>query len=317
MWKNRTRNELDAGEVIDVLGQARDLGVKRVRFTGGEPLLRKDIGQLASAARRLGYERVGIQTNGLLLEKKAMVLAECGLTNLSVSVDGIEQTNDEIRGIDGYFRKAVGGIQLLKRLNPSIQIAITSTLSKQTLDQIPELLAECRRLDIQWDYNIMDNRLYFLRGPDLAPLLPGPEDAEKFRQHVNPRDRTVRVDQHSFDYAVAVMAGEHLSKEPPCVLGHLMIYVGSRGDIYSGCWVLSPLGSIRQTSLKQIIRSREYVQRVREMYRLQCPGCLCGYSMRVQVQHLPSTAIRELGLAPGKAPRYSPPKKVMKPVPSA
>ena len=79
--------EMSAGEIVKVICAGADLGVKRVKFTGGEPLLRTD---LESILERLpeGLE-ISLTTNGTLLAERAKSLAEAGLGRVNVSLDSL------------------------------------------------------------------------------------------------------------------------------------------------------------------------------------------------------------------------------------
>ena len=98
-WKNKSTNELTTEEIYDTLAQLRDLGVIQVYFSGGEPLLRHDLSRLVERAAELRFQSIGILTNGLLLtENRARELLESGLTALGISIDGLRETHDYVRG---------------------------------------------------------------------------------------------------------------------------------------------------------------------------------------------------------------------------
>lgn len=75
-------------EIIAVVSAAAALGVRSIRLTGGEPLVRPDLPQLIRAISSIsGIADIGLTTNGLLLEKQAQALADAGLTRVNVSLD--------------------------------------------------------------------------------------------------------------------------------------------------------------------------------------------------------------------------------------
>jgi len=78
-WKNKSIHELTTEEIKDALKQLRDVGVELVWLSGGEPLIRNDIGKLVKECKLLGFKQVFVQTNGLLLQEKANELIENGL----------------------------------------------------------------------------------------------------------------------------------------------------------------------------------------------------------------------------------------------
>src|SRR3989304_10440354 len=68
-WRNPRENELTTAELIDAERQLKAIGVKVVRFSGGESLLRPDLPEIVRESRDLGFQEIQIDTNGLLLEQ--------------------------------------------------------------------------------------------------------------------------------------------------------------------------------------------------------------------------------------------------------
>ena len=121
--------------VKNIIKEGYDLGYRRLHFTGGEPLLRKDIFKALNYAFYLGYKSVLINTNGILLSKE-----NCDkITNYSgvmvtVSLDGPEKLHDRIRG-KGSYKLTMQGIE--NAANASIDPIVFTTIYKSLL---PELL---------------------------------------------------------------------------------------------------------------------------------------------------------------------------------
>lgn len=76
-------------EIVRVAGVARELGVRSVRFTGGEPLVRRGISTLVERVAALGFEDVALTTNGILLAPIAEALAAAGIRRVNVSCDSL------------------------------------------------------------------------------------------------------------------------------------------------------------------------------------------------------------------------------------
>ena len=76
-------------EIVRVARVARDLGVRSVRITGGEPLVRRGICDLVAGVAALGFDDVALTTNGILLSSLADRLAEAGLRRVNVSCDSL------------------------------------------------------------------------------------------------------------------------------------------------------------------------------------------------------------------------------------
>lgn len=89
-FDNDTYIPLD--NVLKFLQVAIDNGVKKIRITGGEPLLRKDLPDFISALRQYSKEvQIVLTTNGFLLQKSAKVLKESGLDRINISLDSLQK----------------------------------------------------------------------------------------------------------------------------------------------------------------------------------------------------------------------------------
>jgi len=77
-------------EIISVVEAGVDAGIKKVRLTGGEPLVRRGICNLISSLSRMpGIEELSLTTNGVILEKMAKPLKEAGLSRINISLDSL------------------------------------------------------------------------------------------------------------------------------------------------------------------------------------------------------------------------------------
>lgn len=108
-------------EIQQVVAVAVPLGIDKIRLTGGEPLVRKDIVELVRMIADVnGVKDMSITTNGILLEKFAMPLAQAGLHRVNISLDTMdpEKFSQITRG--GDIRKVLAGIEAAKLagLNP-------------------------------------------------------------------------------------------------------------------------------------------------------------------------------------------------------
>src|SRR6476646_4431203 len=114
-------------------------------LSGGEPLYRSDIFQLARYATDKGL-RVALATNGTLVTKDvARMIVDAGVRRVSISLDGADAaTHDAFRGIPGAFDAAVHGLRNLKALGMSVQINMT--IARHNAHQLPQVLELAKSL---------------------------------------------------------------------------------------------------------------------------------------------------------------------------
>ena len=149
--KKETTRELTPNEISQVVRVAAEFGVKEVKITGGEPLLRKDINEIISAINSIpGIKDISMVTNGLLLEKKAYGLKKSGLRRANVSLHSLKSevysTITGYRKMDGPER-VIRGIKAAKKagLNPvKINFVVLKGLNEDEIDDMIELSARLK-----------------------------------------------------------------------------------------------------------------------------------------------------------------------------
>ncbi|MBW2604628.1 MAG: 12,18-didecarboxysiroheme deacetylase [Deltaproteobacteria bacterium] len=139
-------NELSTSEGKILIDDLAEFGVPVVLFSGGEPLVRKDLPELADYAVKKGMRAV-ISTNGTLITPQlAQTLKDIGLSYVGISIDGMEEINDRFRGVKGAFRMALKGIENCKKAG--IKVGLRFTINKSNAGQIPEIFKLLDEMDI-------------------------------------------------------------------------------------------------------------------------------------------------------------------------
>ncbi len=123
---NQSEEEMTTQEIKQMLNELKQAGLLRLGITGGEPLLRRNIGEIIGYAKALGIQTT-LVTNGSLVKQNISALK--GLDILIVSLEGPKETHDKIRG-KGTFLKAVEAIRLAKANN--IPVWIETVLTKDS-----------------------------------------------------------------------------------------------------------------------------------------------------------------------------------------
>jgi 12,18-didecarboxysiroheme deacetylase len=139
-------NELTTMEGKKLIDDLAGFGVPVLLISGGEPLVRKDLPELAAYAVGKGMRAV-ISTNGTLITPQmAGTLKEIGLSYVGISLDGMEEINDRFRGVKGAFRSALKGIENCKKAG--IKVGLRFTINKINVGEIPDLFKLIEENDI-------------------------------------------------------------------------------------------------------------------------------------------------------------------------
>jgi Fe-coproporphyrin III synthase len=138
--------ELTTGQGKALLDDLAGFGVPVVLFSGGEPLVRKDLPELAAYAVGQGMRAV-ISTNGTLITAPmARTLKEIGLSYVGISLDGMEEVNDRFRGLPGAFRSALDGIRNCQAAG--IKVGLRFTINRFNVQEIPSIFRLIEEMDI-------------------------------------------------------------------------------------------------------------------------------------------------------------------------
>lgn len=313
--------ELNTEEGKMLIDQVRGFGSPYpvLIFTGGDPLMRDDIEELISYASSLGL-RLGIApavTERLNDEALAM-FSKYGVRYISISLDGMRKTHDDIRGIEGHFDATV---RILKKLVEGNWILQVNTLvSRESVNDLPRVAVLLKDIGVRiWE-------LFFLikvgRGIELSDLSPKEyEDVVHFLYEVSRYGFEVRTVEAPFFRRVFLarhgefIDGDHVEEvvrryglgslyvkltselierlgppgkagEPRSAYtrdGYGVIFVAYNGDIYPSGFAPYRLGSMRTESLVNVYRKNEVLMKIRRAdFRGRCGICeyrqVCGGS---------------------------------------
>jgi 12,18-didecarboxysiroheme deacetylase len=142
----RYPGELTTAEARAMIADLAAFGAPVLLFSGGEPLTRPDLVELAQFAVDSGMRAV-ISTNGTLITPAiARALKEVGLSYVGVSLDGIEATHDRFRGTPGAFAAALQGIRTCRDLG--IKVGVRFTISRRNAADVPAIFDLLEREEV-------------------------------------------------------------------------------------------------------------------------------------------------------------------------
>ena len=139
-------NELSTKEGKALIDDLAAFGAPVMLFSGGEPLVREDLPELAAYAVEKGMRAV-ISTNGTLITPElARTLKAIGLSYVGISLDGMEAVNDRFRGVKGAYRAALDGIRNSQAAG--IKVGLRFTINKFNAAEIPNIFDLLEEMDI-------------------------------------------------------------------------------------------------------------------------------------------------------------------------
>ncbi|MFV0515357.1 MAG: heme d1 biosynthesis radical SAM protein NirJ [Jhaorihella sp.] len=133
--------ELSAQQAMETLEDLGRFGIPALILSGGEPLDRRDLFDIAARARQL-VRVLALSTNGTKIHgPTADRVAETGFDYVGISIDGIGATNDWFRGVEGAFADALRGVRELKARG--VKVGLRFTLTEGNHQHLPDLLKLC------------------------------------------------------------------------------------------------------------------------------------------------------------------------------
>ncbi|HOI74280.1 MAG TPA: 12,18-didecarboxysiroheme deacetylase [Syntrophales bacterium] len=131
------RDELTTEEGKALIADLASFGSPVILFSGGEPLIRKDLPELAQFAVDRGMRAV-ISTNGTLLTpERIRTFRAIGLSYIGVSLDGLKETHDFFRGVPGTFERTIRGIRDSR--DAGIKVGVRFTVNRHNVKDVPAI----------------------------------------------------------------------------------------------------------------------------------------------------------------------------------
>lgn len=144
IWRIQQVREITAEDLQPHIAGLRELHVKWIVFSGGEPLMHSDLASLSRLCRAEGMW-LTLLTAGLDLERCAGMVAE-SMDDVIVSLDGPPAVHDRIRGVPDAFQKLQRGIEVLRQLRPGMPVGGRCTIQKRNHRELRATVGAARAL---------------------------------------------------------------------------------------------------------------------------------------------------------------------------
>jgi MoaA/NifB/PqqE/SkfB family radical SAM enzyme len=147
IWKdNKNLKQLTEEDIRGLLVSLKKFGTKQVLMSGGEALLNPNFFKFCEILKRQGIS-ITLLSTGLTLEKNAERITEF-VHDLIVSLDGDEETHDEIRNIQGAYSKLKNGVRKIKSLQPSYKVTSRTVIHKMNYKIWPKIIDCAKEIGI-------------------------------------------------------------------------------------------------------------------------------------------------------------------------
>lgn len=244
----KNKKELTANQVKDILTQLRETGCWHVGFTGGEPLIRKDIFEILEFAKVSGF-RISLLTNGSLIDEKAADrIARLGtsLNRVDISVLGaVQKTFEKITQKEGSYNKVLRAVELLKQRGVDAQLKLTVMRPNQAEAARIKKLAE--KLGTMFRYSATVNPK---TNGDQSPLKYqlDPEEAYQIKQKLAGRGEAIDEDHEKRKEWRPQMAGRKVLFK--CGAGQTEVTISPYGELNLCLEIQSPRYNILKGSVR-------------------------------------------------------------------
>lgn len=254
--KESTSAELTTKEWFDVFDQAKEFGIGSVVFTGGEPLLRDDVFELAHYANNLGMSSQ-LLTNARLIDENNIDEIMNSFGSVGFSLDShIEEKNDSLRG-KGAYEATIKAMKMLKKNGRTFHAK--AVITKHNVWDLPGLVQFY--LD-EFDSGSIVPNLYIPPSRDMLDLLPELEDYMQASSKANEV-----VERHYGDDKISVLRFHGIpDRQFQCGAAAGEISIAPDGSVYP-CQALQKsefnAGNVREMSLKEIYYNSAILKKVR------------------------------------------------------
>ena len=304
-------NELSNQEARELIDQLADFGVPVLLLSGGEPLYRPDVLELAAYAAGKGLRAV-LSTNGSRISREvAGEIKEAGVSYVGISLDGVGEVHDRFRGMKGTFEKSLKAIEHCREAG--VKVGLRFTLTRYNQHQVGEIfqLVEERGINRVCFYHLV----YAGRGRHRDRVALGPEETRPLIDLIFQRTRELRqkgletevltVDNHAdAPYLYLKLAGEDPVRAEE-VYRLLQWNGGNNSGIAIGCvdeqgfvhpdqfWRHYSLGNVRERPFGEIWKdtSDPLMAALKDRKALlegRCSGCrfleVCNGNFRVRAE---------------------------------
>jgi len=241
--------ELTTDEAKKLIDESQDLGISILAFTGGEPLLRKDIFELISYVDKKKTAPILFTNGQFLTQENVDKLADAGLYCLYVSIDNPNsEDHDNLRGMPGLFEEAINGIRRMKEKGVFVGIssyATRSNTNKEMYKKIHSLAQELGLHNVMLFDGVPTGNL--LKDTSEVLTMEQREEIRKYSSYIAENQVIPPLSSQSWQNSIeSYLAGIG------CLAAYIQYYVSAYGEVTPCDFTPISFGNVRDVPLKKI-----------------------------------------------------------------
>ena len=282
----KAEDELATEECLELIGEMKALGTEMLILTGGEPLLRKDIYEIA---RYASDQRIWVVmgTNGVLItDRVAEKMVACGVKGVGISIDSLDPAkHNSFRGGPDAWEYSVKALDICRA--HGLEVLVQTTIMDMNYAEVPRLI-EFAREKGAWSFN-----LYFLvqtgRGQEMNDLsAEGTEEMLSYLVGVQDQHKPMLVRSKCAPHFKRISYERGLGglESGGCMAGSEYCRITPEGNVTPCPYMTVVAGNLRETSFTEIWESSPVLLQLRDARNLKgrcgvcefnelCGGCRC------------------------------------------
>lgn len=287
IWQRKPVDELTTDELLILV--RKNPNIAWLDVTGGEIFLRDDIAEVLTAVA-LDWKKLAVlhfPTNGFLTEPIARIVRQVAARTpahvvVTVSLDGDETLNDDIRGVPGGFVRQIETFNALRRV-PGVRVVFGMTLSAHNVGHVESTIRACQRncdglRAADFHLNVAQQSGHYYGNADDDGLLPPPDQVrEELRRYRERRGLPTSVSAWVEHRYLRHLDGFVNTGQTPmrCHALRSSCFVDPWGVVFPCITYSRPVGHLREweMDLGPVWRGSEAVQVQSEIWNYQCPQC--------------------------------------------
>lgn len=270
IWQITDFDDLPAEEYAKLPDSLRTINI-----TGGEPFLRKDLVEVIRQVHKAAPKsRIVISSNGFLTDRVKQAMSEIQKFHpnmgIGVSIDGIGETHDKVRGVKGSFDKAIATVKAVKSLGIS-DIRLGMTIVPENSHQVYEVYKLAKELGVEFTTTVAHNSGIYFKKVDNTPQKATDALKDDLRRIGDEHLRSGTVKNWFRAYHLAGITDESMRTQgaKKCAAGDRFYFMDPSGKVYPCIVMDKVIGNIKEVKRFEDLVPKEKASHVRKMVR----GC--------------------------------------------